>query len=70
MIFFISRFFLRNTASIIPLIIMAYFFSDPPWFNETWLSKIKENVGSNKILKVFTAICFVLFFCVDRQASL
>ncbi|KAK4004896.1 protein Hook homolog 3 [Daphnia magna] len=25
---------------------------DPPWFNVTWLSKIKENVASNKILKV------------------
>jgi len=25
---------------------------DPPWFHEDWLSKIKRNVGSNKILKV------------------
>ncbi|XP_057372345.1 protein Hook homolog 3-like isoform X1 [Daphnia carinata] len=25
---------------------------DPPWFNAAWLSKIKENVASNKILKV------------------
>jgi len=27
-------------------------FRDPPWFHETWISKIKQNVGSNVILKV------------------
>jgi hypothetical protein len=34
--------------------------SDPPWFNDAWLSKIKENVASNKILKVN---CIKGFLC-------
>ena len=52
------------------LFALTFFRSDPPWFNETWLSKIKQNVASNKILKVIVfALWLFPFICASSWRS-
>jgi len=51
--------------SLIPQLLVCC--SDHAWFHEDWFSKIKQNVGSNKILKVQS---FALSFWPEIQVDM